>query len=215
MAAFLSGFAWWHQPLCITELKLVQADGQSEIFIGMKQIVDPIVEIEPENSAVRFDFPGVLAGGKILSQVLADKHVALGYVFNHKGNLQVAGLRLFLRNAGLKAVKHSEKGIQIILAQNSANSLKGRYFSETLLDPEEEKFAPVSLSLQGAPAMPVIQELARKAEIDLKFSGNIPEQITVNVDAASALEALRAIATGIGGKFEQRQKTWWMLGAEI
>lgn len=210
----LSGFVWWPDSKTITRLELASGDGLTEIFLEMTTTVDPIIEVEGENSAVRLDFPGIEVEESLIRKAFANKHLDLAYLFNHQGTMRVAGLRLFLNGSVIKGVKRWQRGIKIDLVENFAKQAKLVHASETLLGPDEEKFAPVSICLDNVPTLPLVQELARRADVDIRFSGNIPETVSVNLDAVNPLEALKAIAAEAEVKIEQRQKTWWLRGAE-
>lgn len=209
--AVLNGFSL--QPK-ITGIKIQTGLAQTEIFLEMDKIVDPIIEIEAENAALRFDFPGLTIARSIAKTFFAGPQLRLGYIFAHKGEMKVTGIRLFPENAMLKSVRRWRQGVVICLSERSSTKKKPGRNSESLLNPDEDRFAPVSISLKDSPAMPIIQELAQRADIDIRFSGQIPENLSIDLDAANPLEALKAIATEIGGKMEQRQKTWWFLGGK-
>ncbi len=211
--AILNGFIS-RQPK-ITGVKNLPGHSQTEIFIEMDKIIDPIIEIEGQNSALRFDFPGLTIAKGLESRVLAGGQLRLGYIFAHNGEMKVTGLRLFPDNAKLKSVRQWGQGIVISLSELSNAEKKLKHCSESLLNPDEDRFAPVSISLKDSPALPIIQELAERADIDIRFSGQIPEHLTIDLDAANALEALKMIAKEIGGSMEQREKTWWLHGSKV
>jgi len=209
--AVLNGFSL--QPK-ITGIKIQTGSAQTEIFLEMDKIVDPIIEMEADNAALRFDFPGLTMSRSITERVFSGPQLRLGYIFAHKGEMKVTGMRLFPEDAMLKSVRRWRQGVVINLSKRSSAEKKTGRNSEGLLDPDEDRFAPVSISLKDSPAMPIIQGLADRGEIDIRFSGQIPENLTIDLDAANPLEALKTIATEIGGKMEQRQKTWWFLGGK-
>lgn len=204
----------WRPNAKILGIKLVSGQGQSEIHVAMNRAIDPIIEIESKSSSIRFDFLEMSAVEELLKEAISDDFIRLGYLFNGAGPMTVAGLRVFPRRGGLKSVKKTDAGLIITISENAEALQKSKLTSESLLKPDEEKFAPVSLSLKEARTLPVLHELARKADIELATSGKLPELLTVRIDCANAFEALRIISAEMGCKMELRQKVWWLIGEE-
>jgi len=213
MLFVLNGFITLSPEPALTGIEMVSNNGQTEILVKTNCKVEPVIEIEKENSAVRIDFIGLKASSELLKEALSGKFVSLGYLFSYSGKAPVTGLRVFPRNGGLKSVRPGKEGYRIIFSEVKEIAGIRHRSSETLFSPKEERFSPVSLSLQEVPSLPLMLELAAKAGIDLRFSQDIPETISINLEAASPIDALKAIAAEIGGRIEQNGKFWWIYGA--
>jgi hypothetical protein len=207
-------FAGRYQEPELTGISLVSGTGQSEIHLKMSKVVEPIIEVDRVNQSLRIDFIGLKAGDGLSKKAFSDDYVRLGYVFSYPGKNPIVGLRVFPRKGGLKGDRTNGDMVVVTLAEDSdINTVKLRA-SETLLNPSDKKFSPVSLSLNDVPTLPVIAELARKAEIELRFTRFIPEKISIELEAVNAMEALHAISRHIGGYMAQDKKFWWFCGAE-
>ncbi|MEW6708980.1 MAG: hypothetical protein AB1403_04090 [Candidatus Riflebacteria bacterium] len=214
MLFVLNGFVALSPEPALTGIDMVSGHGQTEILVKTSCKVEPVIEIEKENSSVRIDFIGLKVSSELLKEALSGEFVSLGYLFSYSGKAPVTGLRVFPRNGGLKSVRPDKDGYRIIFSEVKEIAGFRRRSSETLFSPKEERFSPVSLSLHEAPTLPLMLELAGKAEIDLRFSPDIPETISINLEAASPIDALKAIAAEIGGRIEQKEKFWWIYGAK-
>ncbi|MFZ5950433.1 MAG: hypothetical protein ACOYXC_06990 [Candidatus Rifleibacteriota bacterium] len=214
MLFVLNGFVILSPEPALTDIDVVSDHGQTEIIVKTNCKVEPVIEIEKEHSAIRIDFIGLKVGSELVKKALSGEFVSLGYLINYSGRSPVTGLRVFPRKGGLKSVRQDKEGYRIIFSEVKEIASFRRRSSETLFSPKEERFSPVSLSLHEAPSLPLMLELAGKAGIDIRFSQDIPETISINLEAASPIDALKAIAAEIGGRIEQNGKFWWIYGAK-
>jgi hypothetical protein len=199
----------WH----IDSFSLKSEAGQTCIKLSTPIQVEPVVEIDRKDSLIRIDFVGLEFDKTLANHAFNDDLVRLGYLFNHRGSSKAAGLRIYPRRGGLKSIKKTSTGFEIWLAEDTNLASNVVHSSESLLDPRQEKFQPVILHLNNAPAVPVIQKLAEKADISLRFSGQIPESLSTDLEAANPEQALRMIAEDMGCQLHQENNLWLMSGA--
>lgn len=196
----------------IAGIELYSTQKSSQILVRLNSKVEPLVEIDQIDSSIRVSFIGAIAGEEILNKPFSDDFIRLGYLFNYKGNSNIAGLKIFPRKGELKSLKKVDDGILISISENSLPPSVTGKSSVSLLNPLEEKFSPVVLNFSETPSLPVILTLADKADIDLKFSGFTPEKFSMNLETSNAKEALKAVAKECGGKLVQDGKGWAMVG---
>jgi hypothetical protein len=212
MGVVLSGYFSANE---IVEIKIEESEEETEILLQMKESVEPVVKIDRLEEAMRFDFLNVQVSEALLKKPLKAKLIRLGYLFNYKGNLKVAGLRIFPENSTVKSIKRKEGAVLITLVRSSAAAYSRNRASATLLSPQAGRYAQVKLNLKKAPCLPVILTLAKQAEIDIEFCKFIPENISIELVANNPLDAILQIVAGFGGKCEQKDKSWLLTGVDL
>ena len=93
------------------------------------------------------------------------------------------------------------------------NLAKNEHFqSNSLMEPNEKKYSPVVVSLEDAPFVPVVSEIASQAGMDLEFKGKVPEYFSMELQSEDPFQAICSIAVKTNMKFYREGKTWYMEG---
>ncbi|GAB4277412.1 MAG: hypothetical protein Kow0029_20070 [Candidatus Rifleibacteriota bacterium] len=181
-----------------------------KIFLNGK--IEPILRLNDRDNSLKLDFPGFNIGQNLLERPFSSDHIRIGYFFRLPGRESGAGLRVFLKNSFCKSVKRGRRSLELIIV-GARDQKMVSHRSESLLHPSDGKFAPVHLSLSNAPALPVLQQLARSADLDIRFEQYVPENISVELDAANAKEAIKKIAEMQNAQFLEKDRCIWLTGS--
>ncbi|RCK78669.1 MAG: hypothetical protein OZSIB_1196 [Candidatus Ozemobacter sibiricus] len=68
----------------------------------------------------------------------------------------------------------------------------------------------VVLQVSHADPLPIITQLAQAAGVTLRFRDGLPRQVTAQIRAGNALEALRAVAERMGMQLSRESDGWWL-----
>jgi hypothetical protein len=80
------------------------------------------------------------------------------------------------------------------------------------MNPTENNTSPIVVKLEKAPFKSVVSEIASQAGIDVKFKGEIPETITIDLQSEDPFNALCSISIKAGVNFYRDGKNWFMEG---
>lgn len=199
----------------IINIDLLHNSDKSTIIVEFASPASYAVRLDPEQNSIRVDFANTNISPSLIEKALSDKFVKLAYLYKHAGKKKIAGLRIFPDTAGLKKIATENSKIKLIFSDRIKTSDKNLSFSESLMNPGEQKFKPVKIDLTDTESLPVILELARLAEISIEFSNFIPETISLNSYANTPTNAIAQIAKSFGGKLIKKNKSWQLEGLKL
>ncbi len=192
---------------------VVESEGSSDLVMSMDKIVKPISRFSGTKNCLTLDFPATEVSPEIAGKALAGRDIKLAYLDEGDSEDGFARLRIYIKSDCLAAVRFADNKVIVRLTEKSGMSGEEAGDSKVLLNPQESNYSPAVISLQDAPFEPAVQELAGQAGIELRFAGPLPELFSLELEAASPLEALKGIADVCKLRFFRDGKTWVMSGA--
>lgn len=228
MVILLSAISWrvTRASSSFSEINNVEIDESGEntfVTIKLTKPAKAIPQMKNNDNCFVLDFEQTVLSEKLPQKAFAGKNIKLAYFSSVKPEEKInAGkkkspankcvrAKFFIDENCLPSVKFKDKSVLLKLSSKG----KGRnpeIPSNSLLHPKESKYSPVVLSLEDAPFLPIVTELAIQAGMDLKFKGNIPETLSVELQSEDAFDALCTIAMKNNLRFFREGKIWYMDG---
>ncbi len=189
----------------IENIEVVEKNDFSSIKMKLSHSLIPVADFDIEENRLSLIFSNTAVDEILINKALVARDLRLGYVASDDIRRKTI-VRLFVKPDCLATVKYEDNCVIVNLAPKVLTAGKRR--QRTLINPGDEKHAPAVVSLQDAPLIPVIRELADEAGIDIDFAGNLPEKFSIEYEAASSFEAIRAIALSSGLQLLPREGKW-------
>jgi len=178
----------------LVDLKIEERESETEVVVALTDVCRPVASFNGEQQSLVLDFAGAVVEKKLAEKGFASRDLRLGYVVGSSGQPENARVRLYIRAGCLASIRYKDSDVIIRLAENTAMSTQASVEQGFLLSPDEEKYAPVIISLSDVPLLPVIEELAAVSELEIELSGSLPERFSIEIQADNPLEALKKIA---------------------
>lgn len=179
----------------IRVIEVVEKNEFSSIKMKLSNSLIPVVDFDIEENRLSLIFSNADVEESLKNKAFVARDLRLGYVVSDKAKRKTM-VRLFVKPDCLATVKYEDSYVIVNLTPRILSSGKRR--QRNLINPGDEKHAPAVISLQDAPLIPVIKELADGAGIDIDFAGDLPEKFSIEYEAASSFDAIRAIALSSG-----------------
>lgn len=187
----------------------------TDLLICMNKLQKPAAVFSGTDNSLSLDFESVSVKENLLKKAFHGRDLRLAYFVENDEENKTARVRLFPKHGCLASVRYQNNNIVVRLsAQNtvlSRRTRKNRY----LINPQEEKNSPAVISLQNAPLVPVVTELAAKAGIEVRFGDSLPETFSLEVDAPTPLEAIKFLARSCNLSFRREGKFWLLKPAAV
>lgn len=190
----------------IEKLVISEKTGSSSISIGLNRPSVPLVDFDVEENRLNLVFPKTAINETLLNKPFISRNLRMGYLAaDEKGKKAV--IRLFLKQNCLSTVRYDNNQIVISVSQKKSSKKPGRK-QKNLINPGDERHSPAVISLHNAPLIPVVKELADGAGIDLVFADNLPATFSIEYEATSPFEAIKAIARAEGLNLVPHNGVW-------
>ncbi len=210
----------------ISEIKtfsLSESDKLSVISIDVSKQTKVTPYFQSKENCMILEFSDSIISNKLENNAIAGRDIKLAYIRpevslckkNNRNEKKVIA-KIFLKKEILPSVKKSNNKVIVKLCykEKETNNKKVSYpkLHNTLLHPNEEKYTPVCINIEGASFKSVTSKLASQAGIELRFKGNFPETFSINLQSENPFNALEFIADKTNTKFYRENKIWYMEG---
>lgn len=186
----------------------------TDLLIKLNTSQRPLLVLSAVENSLTLDFSNTTVDNSLLAKAFTGNRLRLAYFVDNKNARKMARVKLFAQPGCLPVVKYRQNDVIIRLSAKTPAVNKKKTAMRHLINPFDEKNAPVAISLQEAPLAPAVLELAAKAGLDIKFALGLPETFSLEIDAPTPLEAIRAIADTSGLTF-RRQGKYWLLAPKF
>lgn len=190
-------------------ISITEQDAETEITISLNAVDRPAVSFSGDSRCLVLDYQQTQVG-RLVQKAYTSRDLRLGYITELKNRPGAARVRLFIRQGCLASLRYRGSDVIVRVAEKAALSVTASIEPGFLLSPTEEKYSPAVVSLHDAPLWPVIKELAELAGVDIESTGNLPENFSVELQAASPLDALKELATRLNLELVRRGQTWYI-----
>lgn len=209
----------------LKEVNIAESENQTMVTINLSKSTKVVPYLKGTENCIVLEFDKAIISEDLKKKAFASRDIKLAYlsVANNESNKdkdkntkikqnKKVKAKIFYKADCLPSVKYSKDKVALKLSvkDNLAKALQKP--SNTLLHPNEEKYAPVVISLEDAPFKPVVSEIASQAGMDLKFKGNMPETFSIELQSEDPFEAICAIAVKTKMKFYRDGKIWYLEG---
>lgn len=209
----------------IKDVSISESEDQTLVTIDLSKPAKAIPYLKSSENCIILDFDKTVMSSELKTKAFASRDVKLAYMsvlsnsveaFKNKKpqNSKKVRAKFFLKPDCLPSVKYTGNKVFLKLAVKE-NHLKPCEPENTLLHPQEKKYAPVVISLENAPFQPVVSEIATQAGMELNFAGKIPETFTIELQSEDPFDALCTIAEKNNMKFYRDGKNWFMEGEKV
>ncbi len=206
----------------IKDINISETENQTLVTINLTKQTKIVPYLKSGEKCIVLDFDKTIIPEDLKTKAFASRDVKLGYVSsinNAKTNndsKKVSPKRVrakfFFKSDCLPSVKYSDNKVDLKFTVKE-NLAKNEHFqSNSLMEPNEKKYSPVVVSLEDAPFVPVVSEIASQAGMDLEFKGKVPEYFSMELQSEDPFQAICSIAVKTNMKFYREGKTWYMEG---
>lgn len=228
---FFSAISWRitraHPSLSeIKNVNISESEGQTIVSIDLSKPTRALPFLKSQENCIVLDFDKTMLSKDLKTRAFASRDVKLGYLSvltedkipvstkKAKAIKKVRG-KFFLKPDCLASVKYSENKVILKLTEKETLLKAYKCPSNSLMHPKEKKYSPVVISLENAPFQPVVSEIAAQAGMGIKFTGKIPETLSMELQSEDPFDALCSIAVKTNMKFYRDGKTWYMEGENL
>lgn len=190
----------------IEKLSIFEKEGLSSISILLNRPYVPLVDFDAEENRLNLVFQKTAINETLLNKPFIARNLRMGYLANDEKG-QKAFARIFLKQNCLSTVSYDKNQILISVAHKKTAKRTSRK-QRSLINPGDEKHSPALINLNNAPLIPVMKELADGAGIDLVFADNLPDRFSIEYEATSPFEAIKAIARAEGLNLVPHNGVW-------
>lgn len=209
----------------IKDVNISESENQTLISIDLSKPTKAVPFLKSSENCLILDFDKTIMSSKLKTRAFAGRDVKLAYMSaldnsieafktNKPKNSKKVRAKFFFNPDCLPSVKYLDNKVFLKLAVRET-SLKPCEPENSLLHPQEKKYAPVVISLENAPFKAVVSEIATQAGMDLNFAGSIPENLTIELQSEDPFDALCTIAEKTNMKFYRDGKNWFLEGEKL
>ena len=209
----------------IKEVNISEADTQTLVTINLSKPTKVVPYLKGTENCIVLEFDKAVISDDMKKKAFASRDIKIGYVSvsndeksNNKGNEgkikqnKKVKAKFFFKPDCLPSVKYSKDQVALKLSVKDSLAKASQPLSNSLMHPGEEKYAPVVISLEDAPFLPVVKEIATQAGMDLQFKGKMPETFSIELQSEDPFEAICSIAVKTKMKFYRDGKIWYLEG---
>lgn len=204
------------QSVILNGFETHEKDNITEIDLVINAEVEPVVSFVRSAGLLQIDLPGVRASKDLLNNPARGDNVRLAYVVeSHDRNWPSVGIRIYPEEGRVASLRKIKTGLKILVAESLALPAEKRLSQHALISPQDKKYAPVIISCESMPLLPVFAELALTAGIDMSYEGEFPDSAGAFVEASDPLSAIRELADINGLKLFRTGQNSWLLKSLI
>jgi len=194
----------------LENVRIEERDADTEIVISLNAAKRPAASFVGANRCLILDFSQTKIGQSLVKKAYASRDLCLGYIVAPSQRPDDVRACLYIRPGCLATLRYQNSDVIVRISEKTALVVPNLIEPGFLLSPAEEKYAPTVISLHAAPLLPVIEELAKLAGIELELPGSLPSKISVELQAASPLDALKELSKICGLEFVRRGPVWFI-----
>lgn len=192
----------------VENFKIEEHASETEIVVSLNSENRPAAQFLSDSRCLILDFNNTLVAGHLAEKAFAGRDIRLGYVTRSLQKNDSARIRLYIRSGCLASLRYNGTEVIVRVAGKTSLSAPATVEAGLLLSPAEEKYAPAVISLHDAPLLPVINELAALAGIQVELYGDLPDHFSTETQADNPLDALKSIAQSCGLDMARRGQVW-------
>lgn len=207
----------------LKEVNIAESENQTMVTINLSKQTKVVPYLKGTENCIILEFDKAIISDKLIKKAFASRDIKLAYlsVANNETNKdknakikqnKKVKAKFFFKPECLPSVKYLKDKVALKLSVKDNLAKASQQPSNTLLHPNEEKYAPVVISLEDAPFKPVVSEIATQAGMDLQFKGKLPETFSIELQSEDPFEAICAIAVKTKMKFYRDGKIWYLEG---
>ena len=207
----------------IKDISISETEDQTLINIDLSKTTKVVPYLKGSENCFILEFDKSTISETLKTKAFASRDVKLGYlsaVSDEKSgnkntklkNHKKVRAKFFIKPECLPSVKYLNDKVVLKLSVKENLSKTNQQPSNSLMHPQESKYAPVVISLENAPFKPVVSEIATQAGMDLHFKGNFPETFSMELQSEDPFNAICSIAEKNNINFYRDGKTWYMEG---
>ncbi len=207
----------------LKEVNIAESENQTMVTINLSKPTKVVPYLKGTENCIVLEFDKAIISDKLIKKAFASRDIKLAYlsVANNETNKdknakikqnKKVKAKFFFKPECLPSVKYLKDKVALKLSVKDNLAKASQQPSNTLLHPNEEKYAPVVISLEDAPFKPVVSEIATQAGMDLQFKGKLPETFSIELQSEDPFEAICAIAVKTKMKFYRDGKIWYLEG---
>lgn len=192
----------------LTAFSINERKGFTDLLLSMNKLQKPIAVFSGTDNSLSLDFNGVLINKNLVEKAFSGRDFRLAYFVENSKEDKISRVRLFPQPGCLATVRYQQDDVLVRLSAPKSLSIRKLRKNRSLINPQEEKNSPAVISLQNAPLVPAVTELATKAGIEVKFGDALPETFSLEVDAPTPFEAIKSLAKSCNLSFRREGKFW-------
>lgn len=210
----------------IKAVNISELVGQTIVTIDLTKSAKAIPYRKNKESCIVLDFDDTVMSSVLTQRAYASRDIKLAYLTATENAITVDSkkdkakkskhvkAKFFFKDGFLPSVKFADNQVILKLTEKELKSKTDSdgKVSNQLVHPAESKYSPVVVSIEDAPFLPVVTEIASQAGIDLCFGGKLPEKFSIELQSNDPFEALCSIAEKANLKFFRDGFTWRMEG---
>lgn len=207
----------------IKSVNIVEEDKQTLVTINLSKPTKVVPYLKNTDKCIILEFDKTTISEELKTKAFASRDVKLAYLsvlnkdsYKNKNskpkNDKKVRAKFFIKSDCLPTVKYLDNKVTLKLSvkDNLSKITDEPYHS--LMNPTENNTSPIVVKLEKAPFKSVVSEIASQAGIDVKFKGEIPETITIDLQSEDPFNALCSISIKAGVNFYRDGKNWFMEG---
>ncbi len=207
----------------IKNINISETEEQTLINIDLSKNTKVVPYLKGSENCFILEFDKSTLSEELKTKAFASRDIKLGYLStvtedkNCEKNTKIktskkVRAKFFLKPECLPSVKYHNNKVVLKLSVKENLNKPSQQPSNSLMHPNESKYAPVVISLENAPFKPVVSEIATQAGMDLHFKGNFPETFSIELQSEDPFNAICTIAEKNNLNFYRDGKTWYMEG---
>jgi len=200
------------RPNHINSITLVDDGDYAKVIIEQtKKIIPKTIFKKFENCWI-LDFQKTLIKNALLKKSFANSLIKMCFVSCPKEESNIVRLRIYAcDNSKLKISELDGKLIITISKTEKFSEQKSDDTSLVLLNPSDRKSAPVVIDIKGKSLYPILHRLAENIGVTLKFKNDMPNNVSIKLEASDSAEAIYGIASLLGISIEKNGNTWALM----
>lgn len=200
------------RPNQINSITLVDAGDHAKVLIEQTKNIVPITIFKKSENCWVFDFRKTLINNKLLKKSFANSLIKMCFVSRSKEDSNIARLRIYVcDNSKLKVSELDDKLVITIAKKENFTGQESDNTSIGLLNPSDKKSAPVLIDIKGKSLYPILHRLAENIGVKLKFKNDMPNNVSIKLEASDSAEAIYGIASLLGISIEKKGNTWALM----
>lgn len=198
----------------ITSFVIKESAVGTDLVLSLNKLQKPVALFVGAENCLILEFPQTAIDSSLLTQGFASRDLRLGYFVDGSKASDKARIRLFVQPGCLSTIRYAKADVIVSLSDKKSEPTRRISKGRNLINPLEEKNSPAVISLQNAPLVPVVLELAERAGIEVKFSDSLPERFSLEFDAPTPLEAIKGLARACNLEFIREDRSWVLKNRE-
>ena len=200
------------KPNQINSILLFNEGELTKIVIGQTKVIVPKTIFKKSENCWIFDFNKTSINNSLLKKTYAKNLVKMCFVSCPDKKSNHARLRIYVCENSTLKVSKSDNSLTVSIGKRGKDAepqQEGNNFG--LVNHSDRQLAPVLIDVKGKSLYPILDKLAENIGVKLKFKNEMPENVSIKLEASDSTEALYGIASLLGISIEKNGKTWALM----